>query len=161
MAAHLRFQPGFGITPVERMLSIGTIRGTGTVHLFDEAQEFRGVIEGRLAPYADQQIAARELREFQSTDAEAERAAMFGYPLDTWKREDLAPNLACRRGLTASFQACIEVAVIPRVHAGDEILGRIGEQLEAAGGWVEAEQPEGRGLLLSGRYIDSEPFEGD
>jgi len=60
----------------------------------------------------------------------------------------------------ADLEARIQIAVVARVDARHEILFAIREQLEACGGWVEAQQAQRGGALMARRDVEGQAFHG-
>ena len=84
---------------------------------------------------------------------------MFGNALHTWDVGDLPPGFGDVGGWTAAgLQAGIEIAVIARFHTLQGVFVCIGEEFEARGLRIQAEDAERRGALLSRGQVDREPF---
>ena len=107
-------------------------------------------------------IAAFEHGELDAAHAQAHAAIVARDGFDGGQRGDAAPRvLAIWIGAAAGFEACIEVAAILRVNAGDVVARRVSEEGEARRRGVEMAQPQRGGALLPGGRVDGEALYGN
>ena len=131
----------------------------GAVEFFHQALDFGGVMLARRTPFSqpEQQIAAAEFGELDAANAQAHAPIVFDHALHAGERSDALPRFRLvGRGAAARLQARVQIAMVARVDAHHEVLLGIGEQLEARGRGVEAQQAQGCGPLAARRNVDGQ-----
>ena len=120
------------------------------------------VAGGAARAQAEEEVAAGEFGELDAAHAQAGASIVFGNALDAGEGGDLLPGFGdVWRGAAAGFEAGIEIAVVARFGALQVVAFVVGEEFEAGGGGIEAEDAECGGALLAGGEVEREPFEGD
>src|SRR5262249_50049759 len=158
-SARLRFEPSLGKLAVERVLAIAGVRRTCARKLFGETRDFGGVMLARRCALiqSEAQLAVGDLGKFDAAYAQAHAAIVPGDVFDVRQRGNALPGTCgVRRGPAARFQARIDIAVVVRLGADEIVLLVVGEELDAGGARVQAEDAQRGGAFLAGGDVGCE-----
>jgi hypothetical protein len=148
--AGLRFQPRLGILAVERVSGLGA-GPSRAIEFLGEAGDFRGMMlaGGAACAQAKEEVAAGEFGELDAAHAQAGASIVFGNPLHAGECGDLTPRVGdVGRWTAAGFEAGIEIAVVAGFGTLQVVAFVVGEEFEASGSGIEAEDAERGGALL-------------
>src|SRR5450756_2637372 len=100
---------------------------------------------------SEEEVASGEFGELDAAHAQAGASIVFGNALHAGEGGDLLPGFGdVGLGAAAGFEAGIEIAVIVRFGTHKVVLLGVGEEFEAGGLGIEAQNAECGGALMAG-----------